>query len=90
MKKSYIKFFIILQMLIGFGITPIFFLHYKLGSNAVLLYAFTSILIITAIGFRLWLKGRYGPRNPELNALGFGLVSAFIMAEFVAVIVYMN
>lgn len=89
-KQPIISFVIILQMLIGFGITPLLFLHTILGPQAVLFYSLTSTLIISAIGFRLWQKGRYGPRDPELNALGFGLVMAFIMAEFTAVIIVMH
>lgn len=81
-------------MLIGFGIVPIFVLDALLGYKAVVVFHLTSLLIITVFGLRLWLnEPKCAKPNTQsqyntaaVNALGFGLVFAFIMAEIVAVI----
>ena len=93
-QSSYISFFIILQMLIGFGIMPIFVLDALLGYKAVIVFHMTSLLIICVYGLRLWFnepKSAQPNTQPQyntaaVNALGFGLVFAFIMAEIVAVV----
>ncbi len=76
-------------MIIAFGATPIVILDKLLGPKAVLIYALTSITIIAGITAWLTWKGRQKPRDPELSALAFGIVLAFIMAEFVAVLLVM-
>lgn len=88
---NYISLFIILQMLIGFGVVPTILLDALYGDKAVIIYCFTAFCIISALGIWIWFKGRQqkedeAPRPAEINALGFGLVFAFIMAEVVTVI----
>ncbi len=88
-KTSHISFFIILQMVVGFGLAPLVFLKHYYGDVAVAIYCGSAVLIISAMGFWLWAKSFYSKRIPppegELPALGFGLVFGFIMAEVVTV-----
>lgn len=88
---KYISFFIVIQMVIGFGLVPAISLKLMLGPIAVLIYCMTSFLIISVFALLLWFRtNQVTPNNAnELNsihALGFGMIFAFIMAEIVSVI----
>lgn len=88
-KSTHVSFFVILQMVVGFGLAPLVFLKHAFGDVAVAIYCGSAVLIISAMGFWLWAKSlcssRVSPPNGELPALGFGLVFGFIMAEVVTV-----
>jgi|GEM_PF-3655744 len=89
--KKYISLFIILQMLIGFGLTTAVSLNILLGPLAVLIYSMTSFSILSVFGLLLWYRSSQTADNQtqelsSINALGFGIIFALIMAEIVAVI----
>lgn len=88
---KFISFFIILQMLIGFGLVPIVALKSLLGPLAVLIYTLTSFSILSVFALLIWYQSADSVRSPtentsSVNALGFGMIFAFIMAEIVAVV----
>jgi hypothetical protein len=92
MKQTrYISFFIILQMLVGFGLVPVISLNQMLGPLAALIYSMTSFSILSVFAMLLWYRGTPTAANQSqetgaINSLGFGMIFAFIMAEIVAVI----
>lgn len=90
-QAKYISFFIILQMLIGFGLVPVIYLNVMLGPLAVLIYCITSFSILSVFALLLFYRGTHTPPDQSqevgaINSLGFGMIFTFIMAEIVAVI----
>ena len=88
--KQIVAYIVYLQIVITFGAIPVVILGKVLGESAVLIYSLVSIVIIAAITAWLTWKGRDKNRDPELSALTFGLVVAFIMSEFVAALIVMS
>lgn len=86
-KKDYFLFFTVLQLIVAFGMVPLLLMKHFYGAEAMVVYSLTSVLILIGYGVLLWSKGRAGPRQAELGALGLGMVMAFLMAEVVAVTV---
>lgn len=79
-------------MLIGFGLTTVVALNVLLGPLAVLIYSITSFTILSVFGLLLWYRNSDTEKDQSkelssINALGFGMIFAFIMAEIVAVII---
>lgn len=89
-KFDYLRFFLILQVIVGFGLAPIFLLKQVFGDVAVIVYGLTAVVIFSAMAFWLWIrdlgKTDLSAGNNSLGALCFGLIFGFIMAEIVAVI----
>ncbi len=90
-QTKYISFFIILQMLIGFGLVPVIYLKMMLGTLAVLIYSMTCFSILSVFALLLLYRGNTAPTDHSkelgaINSLGFGMIFTFIMAEIVAVI----
>ena len=90
-QAKYISFFIILQMLIGFGMVPAIYLNMMLGPLAVLIYCITSFSILSVFALFLLYRSTHTPPDKSqevgaINSLGFGMIFTFIMAEIVAVI----
>ena len=88
--KSIFVYLTSLQIVIAFGATPIVVLNKFFGSQAVLVYSLSSIVMIAGITAWLTWKGRVPGREAELSALTFGLVFTFILAEFVALILVVH
>lgn len=93
-KKSYISFFIVLQMIVGFGLSPLILLQQLYGAPAVIIYGLTSVVIFSTMGFWLWAKDisrdKLTPAPDGMASITFGLIFGFIMAEIVAVILVMT
>ena len=93
-KRRYIGFFIILQMIVGFGLAPVLILQKVYGQAAVQIYGLTSIIIFSSMAFWLWAKDfKRDPSVPApdgMASLTFGMIFGFIMAEVVAVIIVMS
>ena len=88
-KKDYFVFLSVLQLILAFAMMPLLLLKHMYGTQAVVIYSITSLLILLGYAGWLWLKGRSGPRTAELGALSFGMIIAFLMAEIVALTVIM-
>jgi len=89
-KREYLLLFCSLQMVIAFAVIPIIILMKLYGTKGVIIYSMTSLLIMCGFGLLLYLKNRYRRQNQEIGALTIGMLSGFMMAEFVTAVLMLS
>lgn len=60
------------------------------GVKGVVIYTLTSLLMLCCFGLLLYLKNRYRKQKQEIGSLTIGMLTGFMMAEFVTAVLMLG